>query len=181
MTAVSSWQSALPGLFCGRRLPLRLLLVAGLGASVVVHLGMAADGTHGTVMSVLMLVMALTCLSCLTGLLRSVSAQSTATTTMVMAALMALVHVLILPLMSGGTHAHHGSPARPFAPAGGGLAAMVLVAVLELAVAGLASAWLRGARRRRVALSPGHRPRTVGPGLPRPRHAPVHRHAHTTA
>lgn len=128
--------------------PLRVLLVLGVAASVVLHARMALAGVHGPGWSVLMGVMALLCLSCLAGLVRA--GEPTATVRMVMgtALAMALGHVLLLPLLGGssgahGAHAHHGGAAPVDAASGADHGGMLLVVGVELAVAAVAVVWTR--------------------------------------
>lgn len=128
--------------------PLRVLLVLGVAASVVLHARMALTGVHGPGWSVLMGVMALLCLSCLAGLVRA--GDPTATVRMVTgtALAMALGHVLLLPLLGGssgvhGAHAHHGGAAPVDAASGAGHGGMLLVVGVELAVAAVAVVWTR--------------------------------------
>lgn len=127
---------------------LRVLLVLGVAASVVLHARMALAGAHGPGWSVLMGVMALLCLSCLAGLLRAGDPTGTVRMTMGMALAMALGHVLLLPLLAGGSgahgaHAHHGGAPAAGAASGAGHGGMLLVVGVELVVAALAVGWTR--------------------------------------
>ncbi|MFI7481321.1 hypothetical protein ACH9EU_02780 [Kocuria sp. M1R5S2] len=128
--------------------PLRIVMVAGTAASVVLHGHMAL--AHGGGWAVLMAAMAVLCLACLAGLLRGGRPDAAVRMTTGMALAMALGHVLLLPLMSGdGAHAHHaatGSAAHPTSPAqdaAAGHGGMLLVVAVELAVAACAVAWSR--------------------------------------
>ncbi|MEX5297215.1 hypothetical protein RCG67_00360 [Kocuria sp. CPCC 205292] len=119
-----------------------------MAASVALHAQMALTGAHGPGWSVLMGVMALLCLSCLAGLVRGGDPAGPVRMTMGMALAMALGHVLLLPLLTGGAgahgaHAHHGGAAPVDAAAGAGHGGMLLVVGVELAVAVLAVGWTR--------------------------------------
>ncbi|MGQ1838504.1 hypothetical protein ACT4S2_08605 [Kocuria turfanensis] len=135
--------------------PVRVLLAAGLVASVLLHARMALGG-HGPGWSIGMAVMAVLCLSCLPALVRAGAARRRAGAVrmvMGMALAMAFGHVLLLPLMgAGGGHAHHGAlPAGTMPAAAGGAAhgtGALLVISVELAVAALAVLWLRRHGRR---------------------------------
>lgn len=130
---------------------LRVLLVLGVATSVALHAQMALAGAHGPGWSVLMGVMALLCLSCLAGLVRAGDPAGPVRMTMGMALAMALGHVLLLPLLAGGTHgahAHHGGAAPVEAAAGAGHGGMLLVVGVELAVAALAVGWTRRHKQR---------------------------------
>lgn len=135
--------------------PLRVLLAAGLAASVLLHARMALGG-HGPGWSLGMAAMAVLCLPCLTTLVRAGAAHRRAgAVRMAMGAALAtaLGHVLLLPLMSaGGGHAQHGAlpSGAPSAVTGGeahGATALLVIAV-ELVVAALAVVWLRRHERR---------------------------------
>ena len=135
--------------------PLRVLLGIGLGVSVALHGQMAVAGTHGAGWAVVMGVMAALCLSCLVALGRSGDLGRTVRMTMGMALAMALAHTLMIPLLGGSgghsAHAHHGgvpAGAAEAAAPGAGHGGMLLVVVVELAVAALAVAWLRRHDRR---------------------------------
>ncbi|WP_157571454.1 hypothetical protein [Kocuria rosea] len=128
-----------------------MLLVLGVATSVALHAQMALAGAHGPGWSVLMGVMALLCLSCLAGLVRAGDPAGPVRMTMGMALAMALGHVLLLPLLAGGTHgahAHHGGAAPVEAAAGAGHGGMLLVVGVELAVAALAVGWTRRHKQR---------------------------------
>lgn len=138
--------------------PLRVLMTAGLGASIALHTQMTLNDTHGFGMSLVMAIMAIACLSCLTGLLRPITSADPVRMTMGMALAMALGHVLMLPLIGGGVHAHHSTAHAAAAVEGGGHGAMLLAMILELAVAALAVGWLRrtGQDRASVTSTPPH-------------------------
>jgi hypothetical protein len=142
----------------------RLLIIAGVGASIALHGQMALSGIHGTMWSLVMGGMAAICASCLVALVKSGPAPGPVGMTMGMALAMALAHVLMLPLLNaeGGAHAHH-SPSQVDALAtgsGGGHSAMLMVVVVELAVAALAAWWMR----RHAALT--NRRTSPGPTTP---------------
>ncbi|TDL38136.1 hypothetical protein [Kocuria rosea] len=137
--------------------PLRVLVVLGVAVSTVLHGQMAILGVHGAVWSLVMVGMAVMCLSCVAPLLRpgrSIAARHPAMTmTMGMALAMALGHVLMLPLITGGNggaHAHHtGGSGRTTLAAdpSSGHGTMLLVIAVELVVAATATTW---ARRHRI-------------------------------
>jgi hypothetical protein len=134
--------------------PLRVLVVLGVAVSTVLHGQMAILGVHGAVWSLVMAGMAVMCLSCVASLLRpgrSIAARHPAMTmTVGMALAMALGHVLMLPLMTGGNggaHAHHttGGSGRTTLAAtpDSGHSTMLLVVIVEIVVAATATAWTR--------------------------------------
>lgn len=129
-----------------------VLLVACVGASAAAHGWMAIGGGHGAGWSLVMAAMALACASCAVDLLRRWHDPGSAVMALGMAAAMALIHVLMLPLMTAGAagtqHAHHaggGAAASAAAASGAGAehGAMLLLVALELVAAGLAAARLR--------------------------------------
>jgi hypothetical protein len=131
--------------------PLRSAVAVGVATSMVLHGQMSLTGMHGPFWSAVMGAMALGCLSCLAGLLRPGRPQAPMAMTMGMAVAMALIHVLMLPLMADAVHAHHDVTAEHAltgAVPDSGQVSMVLVVVLELAVAALAVIWLRRHKHR---------------------------------
>lgn len=143
---------------CGGAGLLRVLLVLGVAASVALHAQMALAGAHGPGWSVLMGVMALLCLSCLAGLVRTGDPTGAVRMTMGMALAMALGHVLLLPLLDGGSgahgaHAHHGGASAAGSASGAGHGGMLLVVAVELAVAALAVGWT-GRHNQRITYQP---------------------------
>lgn len=124
--------------------PLRLVLAAGIGTSAVLHGQMALAGAHGSGWSVLMGTMAAVCVFCAAGLLRRGDPVAAVRMSTGMALAMALLHVLALPLLSGsGGHARHGVASAAGGVAEAGRGTMLLVVVVELAVAAGAVAWIR--------------------------------------
>ena len=136
-----------PGAAGLRRDPLRVLLAAGVGAAVVLHAHMALAGIHGAGWSVLMGAMAAVCLFCVIGMLRDEEPAAAMRMSTGMALAMALAHVLALPLLGGGG-GHHGTSSAAGGAAQAGHGAMLLVVLVELAVAAGAVAWIRRHERR---------------------------------
>ncbi|MFI7496115.1 hypothetical protein ACH9D2_15540 [Kocuria sp. M4R2S49] len=129
---------------------MHLLLVACVAASVVAHGWMAAGGGHGAGWSLVMAAMALACSFCVVDLLRRRHDSAPVRMALGMAAAMALIHVLMVPLMAtagaGTLHAHHGGGGTGSAAASTGGAdhsTMFLLIAVELVAAGLAAAQLR--------------------------------------
>ena len=128
--------------------PLRIVLATGVGISAVLHGQMALAGAHGAGWSVLMGAMTAVCLFCVAGLLRHGDPAAAMRMSTGMALAMALVHVLALPLISGGSgHGRHGAASATSSVPEAGHGAMLLVVVVELAVAAGAVAWVRRSER----------------------------------